>query len=155
MVDYDPETGSITWRVRAAACVRVGQIAGWVTAGGYRKVPIKGKYQYAHRIAWAIYHGEWPNGLIDHINGDGLDNRIANLRLSTPAQNQANARKRVDNSAGLKGVSYRPGRPLPYIARIRSGGGQVWLGSYETPEAAHAAYVEAAHRVYGEFARSE
>lgn len=86
--------------------------------------------------------------LVDHVNGDGLDNRRANLRPATSSQNAANARRRKDNSSGFKGVSQRPnGR---WMARIRMKS----LGTFPTAELAARAYDSAATETWGEFART-
>lgn len=83
----------------------------------------------------------------DHVNGNKLDNRRANLRSATPAQNRANRGKTVRNKTGLKGVgTYRNGK---YRAVL----GKKHLGYFDTPEAAHNAYVEAAKEIHGDFAR--
>ena len=58
----------------------------------------------AHRVAWAIYYGVWPTGMIDHINGDGLDNRICNLRDVTHKENARNSRRKATNKSGCSGV---------------------------------------------------
>lgn len=93
-----------------------------------------------------------PGFHVDHINGDGLDNRRANLRLATCAENTRNRRLPRNNSSGFKGVtaSRTGGR---WVAQIGVNGRQTYLGSFETPEAAHAAYCEAAASKYGAFAR--
>ena len=57
-----------------------------------------------HRIAWALHHGEYPLLEIDHINGDGADNRLCNLRLATSSQNNQNRRLSSRNKTGIKGV---------------------------------------------------
>jgi hypothetical protein len=88
---------------------------------------------------------------VDHISGDGLDNRRENLRAATKSENVINGRLRAVNKAGLKGASPRNGR---WVAQIRHGGKQLWLGMFDTPEAAHAAYCEASARLHGEFGRT-
>lgn len=93
-----------------------------------------------------------PDGMaVDHINGNGLDNRRCNLRLATPQQNAKNGRRRGDNQAGFKGVS-RATNGQRWVAQIRKDGRTRYLGSFETPEEASACYQAAALEVHGEFA---
>lgn len=104
----------------------------------------------AHRLAWVHVHGSWPAGDIDHINGDKLDNRIANLRDVTRSVNKENMRSaRGDNKVGLLGVHVRrQNTTRPYVASIRVSGKLIHLGAHNTPEAAHAAYLEAKRRLH-------
>lgn len=94
---------------------------------------------------------------VDHRDGDGLNNRRANLRLATRAQNNRNARLRRDNASGYKGVSYRPGQrgTRKWRARIKAHGRSQHLGWFATPEEAHAAYRVASAALHGEFGRVE
>lgn len=69
-----------------------GRPAKTVTSEGYVRVSFQGRQHRAHRLAWLYVHGEWPAGMIDHINRSSDDNRIANLREATPAENQRNRR---------------------------------------------------------------
>lgn len=95
-----------------------------------------------------------PAGMdVDHRNGNGLDNRRANLRVTTHALNCANSRKRTTNTSGFKGVSFdrRRGNWRAYIVKDYK---QRGLGRFSTPEAAAAAYDAAAVALFGEFART-
>lgn len=93
---------------------------------------------------------EAPAGaIVDHANRDTLDNRRANIRLCNQSQNSANAKPRA--ACGLKGVVARGSR---FVAYIRVGGRPTFLGSFASAVDAHAAYVEAARVVHGEFARA-
>lgn len=87
---------------------------------------------------------------VDHINGNGLDNRRNNLRLATKAQNQQNASKRKDNTSGYKGVTWHKASGKWY-ARIGSEDGHKNLGLFLTPEEAYEAYKKEARRRFGEF----
>ena len=89
--------------------------------------------------------------IIDHINGNPLDNRRCNLRFSTKAQNCRNAKVRVDNSSGYKGVCKHKSDGKWYAA-ISAGGVRTHLGSFPTPELAYEAYCKAALELHGEFA---
>jgi len=90
---------------------------------------------------------------IDHINGNGFDNRRSNLRLATPSQNCGNQSIARNNSTGYKGVTYNKKRDC-YTSRIAVKGKRKFLGSFQTPELAHEAYCKAAKEHFGEFANS-
>lgn len=153
LLTYEPETGVLRWKVTRRSRVKAGDIAGTVNKAGYIYVNVDGLPQCGHRIAWALTHGEWPDGVIDHINGDPSDNRLCNLRIATHQQNIQNRKVNSNNRSGFKGVSLhkKSGR---WVAWITRGGRSVYLGLHDTPEQAHAAYVEAAKKHFGEFARA-
>lgn len=88
---------------------------------------------------------------VDHINGNGLDNRRCNLRAATPGQNMANRPRRRDNRTGFKGV-HRSGPG--FSAQIKSKGVRTYLGYYKTADAAARAYDWAALQIHGPFART-
>ena len=152
MLAYDAETGRITWQnVQRQSRVQVGDEAGGFDKEGYRRIQIAGCKLQAHRIAWLLHYGEWPAGMIDHVNGDPSDNRIGNLRIATNRQNQGNRRVQANNTTGFKGVS-RDKRHNTYRARIRVNGLSTNLGSFPTAEVAHEAYRVTAEKHFGEFA---
>jgi hypothetical protein len=94
-----------------------------------------------------------PEGLVvDHIDCDGLNNRRGNLRLATTAQNQHNSRAHKDNSSGFKGV-YWCNSNQKWGASIQVNRKRRYLGSFVTPEEAHAAYCAASSKMHGEFGR--
>lgn len=88
--------------------------------------------------------------VVDHISGDSLDNRRCNLRICTPAQNAKNQGKNSLNKSGFRGVC-RAGNK--WQALIAHEGKQRYLGTFSTPEEAHAAYCKASEEYHGEFAR--
>lgn len=150
---YDPLTGAFTYK--AGAFAAAGREAGGVCNHGYTTVVLGRKRYQAHRVAWALMTGRWPEADIDHINRIKTDNRFENLREASRAQNLANCAVRGDSRSGLKGAILRHGshkRRLKYTARIVVGGVRHMLGNFETAEQAHAAYVEAASKFYGDFA---
>lgn len=150
LLQYDPETGVFTWKRRRGA---KRATAGCYNRLGYRLIGVDYDLHMAHRLAWLYVHGEWPPSHIDHINGDPSDNRIANLRLATQSQNGANARLRSDNTSGYKGAYWF--KPVKrWMSSICKDGKQVHLGYFDTAEQAHAAYMNAAKEMFGEFARA-
>ena len=154
LLAYDPETGIFTWKIANSRCVKVGQIAGARSTVGYWEVRWNGgRSQKAHRVAWLYVHGRWPNGYIDHINGDRGDNRIANLREATNAENVANAPPRSDNTSGIKGV-YWDRRRSRWAVRVRRRGYPDYHVSFGTLEEARLARLAKAQEIFGDFARS-
>lgn len=106
---YDSETGLITWRRKQGQVDRTGQEAGWIHAKGYRHLHIYGETYKAHRVAWALHYGEWPEGEIDHINHIRDDNRIANLRIVTRTQQMQNlSYHSTANTTGVRGIIEYP-----------------------------------------------
>jgi len=94
-----------------------------------------------------------PDGMqIDHIDGDGLNNRRLNLRKATAAQNQHNQGINIVNTSGFKGVGFHK-ESGKWSAKIKINRKRLHLGYFATPEAAHAAYAEASARLHGEFGR--
>ncbi len=92
--------------------------------------------------------------LVDHANGDALDNRRSNLRICTASQNNQNSRRRGDNTSGFKGVTHRASLPRrPWVAKVHVDGRQIFVGYFATAEEAARAYDRAAIAHYGEFAR--
>ncbi len=151
IVDYDPETGIFRWRVKRSN-VPAGTVVGKGGKAWYKQAGIDGKLYLLHRLAWFYMHGVWPANDIDHINGDRHDNRIANLREATRAQNLLNKGKRANNTSGYKGVTWNK-RRQKWVAQIARGGEHYGLGYFASAEEAYAAYVAAAARLHGEFAR--
>ena len=162
VLDYNPETGFFTWRdrpnIRPSTNARQrGKRAGCNRRDtrrptDYLCIRINNRLYQAHRLAWLHHYGKWPPGEIDHANCNGLDNRVKNLRLATPTQNNANVKRQRNNTSGFKGVSWnRPCRK--WQTHIRIDKRSVYLGLFEDAEEAHAAYRMAAIKHFGEFAR--
>ena len=150
LVHYDPNTGLMTWREHRRPSL-VAQPIGWVDDRVRRVVRIYGKHQKVARLAWLYVHGEWPSGLIDHANLDVADNRIANLRDATHAENCANRKKDERSRQPFKGICFNRGRWQAQIGVARR---RIFLGQFDTAEEAHAAYVNAARHHFGAFART-
>ena len=104
-------------------------------------------------MAWYFIYGKMPAHQVDHINGDKADNRAANLRGATNAQNQANRGKNKNNTSGYKGVSWRSDSNK-WSAQISCGGKKIKLGSYTDINDATAAYKAAAEHLFGAYASS-
>lgn len=118
----------------------------WHFALGYAKTNIPGKKspQLMHRIILNA-----PVGMdVDHINGNGLDNRKKNIRICTHSQNLFNQGKYKNNTSGLKGVSIHRNK---WIAKISVKGKRIELGYFKTKELAYKAYCIACKKYHGEY----
>jgi hypothetical protein len=147
LLAYDENTGVFTRRIAIGrhGCYRAGVIPGGPSKG-YWKICIDGFKYFAHRLAWFYVHAEWPTQQIDHIDGNRLNNAIANLRLASNAENSQNERTpRANNKSGYLGVSFDRGK---WAAWIKIDGKTKNLGRYLTPEEAHVAYVEAKKKIH-------
>ncbi len=147
LLEYNSETGVFRWKVNKGRKFKAGMIAGNINHG-YRVIEIDGKLYGAHRLAWLHAHGRWPAREIDHINRIKDDNRIANLREATRAQNRANCGATKNNTAGVRGVFKRR---FKFRAQIACAGRSYYLGDFSTVEEAWAAYLGASTILFGEF----
>jgi hypothetical protein len=153
LLRYDPGTGVFTWRVDHNYNAKTGEVAGARFDGGrYWTIGIDGENYLAHRLAWLYMTGEWPPADIDHRNRVGTDNRWDNLRLATPSQNLANAKKRSDNTSGVKGVSWFK-QTRKWRAYVCQHGKETHLGYYATLEEARLVRQAKAAELFGEFNR--
>lgn len=148
--DYDTLTGDIYWTASAfrdgrprLASYRRGR------GRGYSAVSFLGFQIPAHRVVWALVHATWPEGVIDHIDRDGTNNRICNLRAATPAENARNSSSRVGSSSQYLGVYYDKVRDK-WRAQIQKGDEKFSLGRFATEDAAALAYNKAASRLFGD-----
>lgn len=130
LLRYDPTTGYI---YRISTGRRVYE----EPHGGYTRIEVGGRRYRTHRIAWALYCGEWPN-TIDHLNHDRADNRIDNLRNTNVVGNQRNMKKSARNQSGVTGVSWDK-RANKWYAKICVGRVQKHLGLFDRLEDAVAA----------------
>lgn len=153
LFDYDLESGILTRRIRRGVKSPAGQVVGYPNQDGYLVTHVDERTYSVHRIAWLMMTGSWPEYEIDHINGAPDDNRWSNLREATRAQNNRNTATRKDNSSGYRGVTFNKklGR---WSCVIVVDGVREYLGLFDTPAAAGAAYDERARVAYGQFYRA-
>lgn len=117
----------------------------------YRVTKIKGRQYAIHRLIWLWHYGEYPEQ-IDHINRDGLDNRIENLRLATACQNMMNRRRFKNNSSGVTGVSWHK-KSERWFVYINANKKRKNIGYFDDLELAELVAIEARDLYHGKFAR--
>jgi len=141
LLHYDPDTGVFTWKVRRNHKAKVGDIAGAVNSYEsnlqYISIKIDRRLYKAHRLAFLLMSGRWPEN-IDHINGNGLDNRWCNLREVFHQENGKNQKQSKNNKSGQTGVSWHK-QNKKWIAKES----QVYLGSFTSYEDAISARKQA------------
>lgn len=140
LFEYNPETGHLTYRVTKGRRVVQGRRAGCQIRKGYRGVRVEGNMYQEHRLIWLVHFGHWPTDQLDHINGRRSDNRLCNLRECTSAENNQNRKASCTNELGLLGVRKSGKR---FFAKIKHNYRDYYLGTFDTPEEAHAAYAGA------------
>lgn len=158
LLEYNPFTGLLYWKERVPVCDKDAhgvksfnkRYAGKEVDANkhknnhgntYKKIKVNGEMYLYHRICWCLAKKEQPL-FIDHINGDGMDNRIENLRSVDVTENNRNMRKNKLNKTGYMGV-YRYGNTSRWVAYIWTKNKQVNLGIYDTKSEAVAARMAA------------
>lgn len=166
LLDYNPETGKLFWKPRKPWMFRPANrrtadhiCANWnskyagaeaytsTNNSGYRQGGFLGYRILSHKVIWAIINGRYPDGDIDHINGDRADNRIVNLRSVSRQENLRNQCRRIDNKSGYVGVHWSIDEQV-WVAQVCVNGRPIHLGRYSDLEHAVVAR-KAADRVLG------
>jgi hypothetical protein len=149
VLHYEEQTGAFTWiESDKSGYIKEANKVGTLSSRGYLRVGIDGKKYYLQRLAWLYVHGAMPDGFIDHINGDSLDNSICNLRLTNNSGNIRNQRKpHRDNITKRLGVTW-DARAGKYRANINHNKIRYHLGCFDDPDEAHQAYLDAKRRLH-------
>lgn len=143
-LSYSPETGVFTWIKKPNRSIPIGREAGYINQANtkrYRIITVEGNMSGAHRMAWLYMTGELPEE-VDHINGDGTDNRWENLRAADRLSNQKNMRKSTRNTSGVVGVHWHNARSK-WAAGIVADGKHYHLGLFADFDEAVTARKEA------------
>lgn len=152
-LNYDPETGILSWRegLPYGRQRTAGQPAGTMSKGGYLRLTIERKMYANNRIAWKMFYGTDPVGVVDHEDGDKLNNRIRNLRDASQGRNTYNQVRRSDNTTGFKGVVFCK-TVRKFTFNLKVDGVKLKRVYFDTPEAANDYVMEKRERLHGEFA---
>lgn len=151
LLSFEPETGLFRWR-KTIAKGKAGAVAGRINDEGYVVIGLDGERYLAHRLVFLWAHGRLPNGAIDHVDGNPSNNRPANIREATASQNRCNARRQRVNTSRFKGATFNRAAQK-WKAQVKFNGQARFLGYFDTPEEAHAAYWAVAQEMQGQFAR--
>ena len=157
---YDPETGHLWWSKPSeskSARRSLDKPVGYLDKSlGYINLnislPNRQLIRRAHRVAWFLHYGSWPDELIDHINSIKTDNRIENLRPATRKENDRNRKAYKGSSSKYKGVSWCK-QSQKWASYIKLDYKARNLGRYTSEEEAARAYDKAARESHGKYAR--
>jgi len=116
----------------------------------YKQIKFFGKYFYIHRVIWLVVKRTEPPRIIDHINGNGADNRIENLRAANHAENNYNSKLRKDNKTGFRGITKRGNS---FRVRLMKNGKEICFGSFKTKKEAIAIQRQALEQLHLQFKR--
>ncbi len=138
-LEYDKENGELKWKPRKSSrwnARHSGTKAGCISSSnGYLTLSINNQKYLSHRVAWAIFYGEWPAGQIDHIDHNRTNNRISNLRCVTHSENGKNQKRRARTRDGEMGITKRQDTGK-YQVRVCANGTRKTIGCFCSIEAA-------------------
>lgn len=134
-LNYNCETGLFTWKQSSSNRIKIGGIAGntWFNKHNgkiYKRIFVKDKLYYSHRLAWFYVYGAWPEQEIDHVNGNGEDNRLINLRCVSSSENKKNMKIKSSNNSGVSGISFHK-KANKWMCRITVNKKTIYIGLFE------------------------
>ena len=150
-ISYNHETGELTYIKKPSRKILSGSTVGCPDKNGYIQFRFMAHNLLAHRVAWAIYYGKWPEKQIDHINHIKSDNRINNLRQADHSQNGCNRGLQSNNRSGVPGVHWSSQKEK-WFAKIKLNGKSKHLGVFADIEDAANAVKKARIEMHGDFA---
>jgi len=142
----------LVWARDGGRGVKAGdKVSAYINGTGYYCVKINVKPRKTlllHRVKWLVAYGDYPECDIDHINLNPLDNSLENLRLASRSQNRFNTRKKARDNGLPLGVYHRGDKFAASISKDRK---RTYLGTFDTADEAHNAWLLAGNKMYGEF----
>lgn len=133
VLSYDPDTGHFFWEVGRQGRVNIGDRAGCLNSLGRYVIRYNGKLYLRSRLAWLYTYGCWPEGIIDHVDGNPTNDKLDNLRDVSRQVNAKNSSRSSSNTSGVTGVSWYS-RDSKWSAYINTADGKKHLGYFEDKE---------------------
>lgn len=152
LLHYDEETGVFTRKKDLRGGFYAGEVAGSIDPSGYIRISVKNKPHWAHRLAWLYIYGDFPSGIIDHINREKSDNRISNLRVVSGSENHENKiiAQKSNVTSGLRGVHW-VAKTSKWRAQIQSKRKTIHIGYFDCKHEAYDAYLIAKANIHPGF----
>ena len=147
---FEYRKGKLYWKIIPARNIKASGIAGSLNFGGYLQTTIKNKLYLNHRIIFLMFHGYLPK-VLDHIDGNRLNNQIENLREATAAQNQHNSKKPITNTSGVKCVFWHK-QTKKWQVKLKTNGVSKSFGLYNDIKVAKFIAETMRYKYHGAFA---
>jgi hypothetical protein len=147
---FEYRDGALYWKISLNSRSIIGKKAGSLSSKGYFRVSINGKTRYIHRLIFLMHHGYVPK-IIDHKDGNSLNNKIENLRSATYFENCMNAKLSKTNTSGVKNVCWYKGRDKWHV-RVSINGKEKSFGYFDDLELADLVAQEVRDKYHGKFA---
>ena len=148
---FDYIDGKLVWKIKTKRA-NVGDLAGTLHPNGYMRTGLNGHSHLNHRLIFMWHYGFFPE-IVDHIDGNKLNNTIENLREANKVTNQQNQKIKKENTSGYKNVSLCP-QTNKWAVKIRFNGKSKTIGRYDDIELADLVALEARAKYHGEYAWS-
>ena len=147
---FDYRNGELYWMINPCKNVKIGDMAGSLNNKGYKRTSINKKIYSIHRLIFLMFHGYLPK-VLDHIDGNRLNNQIENLREATAAQNQHNSKKPITNTSGVKCVFWHK-QTKKWQVKLKTNGVSKSFGLYNDIEVAKFIAETMRYKYHGAFA---
>jgi len=146
---FEYKDGKLFWKVSRGRGIKPGDEVKGIPVKGYKVVRVKYKIYLQHRLIW-VMHGNDPVDILDHIDGDRLNNRIENLRAATKSENQWNKKQGRNNTSGVKGIYWDKKRSR-WHGTVRYKGKNHHAGYFQDKEECAKAVKELREKLHGDF----